>query len=108
MALVATPARSLLLPLFVRSSDETPACTNPDYDPEWWHPPGPGQFALNGNAARARAICWGCPLRIPCGEHAIVRGEHGVWGAMTPSEIEGERRCRRGTCTHPEHRRSQS
>jgi hypothetical protein len=65
-------------------------------------------MSLNGDAAKAQAICWSCPLREPCREYAIEAGESGIWGAMTHSQLETERRCRHGKCLNPEHRWSDS
>ncbi|WP_078325770.1 WhiB family transcriptional regulator [Mycobacteroides salmoniphilum] len=37
--------------------------------------------------ARAKQICWHCPVREPCGRYAVAAGEwFGVWGATTPRE----------------------
>lgn len=37
--------------------------------------------------ARAKAICSGCPVRVPCLADALERGEKfGVWGGKTGDE----------------------
>jgi WhiB family redox-sensing transcriptional regulator len=37
--------------------------------------------------AKAKAICFGCPVRRPCGEFAITKPEkHGVWGGFGEQE----------------------
>ncbi|MEU8759732.1 WhiB family transcriptional regulator [Streptomyces sp. NPDC048659] len=36
---------------------------------------------------RAKALCFGCPVRAECLAHALdERIEHGVWGGMTERE----------------------
>ncbi|WP_328362305.1 WhiB family transcriptional regulator [Mycobacterium sp. NBC_00419] len=36
---------------------------------------------------QAKNICWGCPIKVQCLEHAINTPEQfGVWGATTASE----------------------
>lgn len=36
---------------------------------------------------KAKAICAGCPVREPCLEDALVRGEEfGIWGGLTETE----------------------
>jgi WhiB family redox-sensing transcriptional regulator len=36
---------------------------------------------------RAKAICAGCPVRLPCLEYATgIREPHGIWGGLTESE----------------------
>lgn len=43
----------------------------------------------NGNYARAKEICGGCPVRQQCLETALVnREEYGIWGGTTPTERE--------------------
>jgi len=40
--------------------------------------------------ARAKAICWQCPVRIECLEHALHVGEaHGIWGGLNEHERRG-------------------
>lgn len=37
---------------------------------------------------RALQLCGQCPLRRPCGESAVARGErYGIWGGMSELEI---------------------
>jgi len=52
-------------------------------------------FADDDEAAdEARAICATCPVRRPCLEHAISRGErYGIWGGM---DLRERRRHARG------------
>lgn len=35
---------------------------------------------------RARRICQGCPVRLPCLEYAIERDCTGIWGGMDAGE----------------------
>ena len=38
-------------------------------------------------AAHAKAICAGCPVRTECLDHAIATGERwGIWGGLTADE----------------------
>ncbi|MFW5473655.1 WhiB family transcriptional regulator [Knoellia sp. CPCC 206450] len=36
----------------------------------------------------AKAICRGCPVRVPCLHHALAAEDFGVWGGTTASERE--------------------
>lgn len=36
--------------------------------------------------AAAKRICFTCPVRLPCREHALAHREGGVWGGMTELE----------------------
>ena len=38
------------------------------------------------SAARAKAICAGCPVICECGAHAATVGEFGIWGGLTEGE----------------------
>jgi WhiB family redox-sensing transcriptional regulator len=39
---------------------------------------------------RAKAICYGCPVRLECLEYAIGIGEmHGIWGGLNEAERRG-------------------
>lgn len=58
-----------------------------------------------GSVAQAKAICRGCPVRVPCLEYALENGErHGIWGGKSERErrklARGRtptlRRCRKG------------
>lgn len=36
---------------------------------------------------RAKAICWRCPVRLPCLDYAIeTRQPLGIWGGFNPAE----------------------
>jgi WhiB family transcriptional regulator, redox-sensing transcriptional regulator len=58
-------------------------------DPEIFHP-APGE-----SAAPARAVCASCPVRVECGEWALFREYHGVWGGLTERDRRRLRRTRR-------------
>jgi len=46
-------------------------------------------FAVEDHRS-AKAICAGCPLKVPCLAVGLARGEpDGVWGGMTTAEREG-------------------
>ena len=52
-------------------------------------------------AVVAKAVCWGCPVRIQCLDYAVEHNEsHGVWGGFTPKErmrlVRGQNPLRRG------------
>lgn len=50
-------------------------------DPEVFYP------VNDGDAAQAKEICDGCPVRQPCLEWALAdRERYGVWGGMTERE----------------------
>lgn len=57
-----------------------------DSDPTLFHSDGPGSHATIA-AAKAKAICAGCPVRVQCLADAnAVRDEHGVRGGLTARE----------------------
>lgn len=60
-----------------------------DDDP--WFEPG-----AEGSYAAALAVCErGCPVREPCGQHALAEGyTEGVWGGMTERERQNARQGR--------------
>ena len=63
-------------------------------DPDLWFEPGAesGQ-ARQRREARTRAICGGCPSRIPCLDFAVSQPDlAGFWGGVTE---EGRRHMRR-------------
>lgn len=57
-------------------------------DPELFFPAAEeGSAAFARQAARAVAVCDGCPFRWDCREFAVASGqEFGVWGGSLPSE----------------------
>jgi WhiB family transcriptional regulator, redox-sensing transcriptional regulator len=55
-------------------------------DPELFFPVGSTGPALL-QAARAKAVCAGCPVRIDCLDYAIETGQSaGVWGGVSEEE----------------------
>ncbi len=60
------------------------ACAN--YDPDLFFPIGSSGPALR-QAARAKAVCAGCQVRIECLEWAQdTHQTHGVWGGLDENE----------------------
>lgn len=52
-------------------------------DPELFFPEKYSSAATN----MAKRICWNCPVRDACREHALTTTEpHGIWGGTTPYE----------------------
>lgn len=48
------------------------------------------------SSAAAKEVCFGCPVRQECYDHALANGEHfGVWGGLTEMERKAIRRSRR-------------
>jgi WhiB family transcriptional regulator, redox-sensing transcriptional regulator len=57
-----------------------------DIDPDLFFPVGTGGPALQ-QIARAKAVCWGCPVRERCLTDALESGQDaGVWGGLTEDE----------------------
>jgi hypothetical protein len=54
-------------------------------------------FPAQGDAnTRARQMCAGCPVRVPCLDYAVDNHEEfGIWGGTTPRERQAIRRRRR-------------
>lgn len=61
-----------------------------EYDPEIWfeasserHEPKPRYDRID----RAKEICAGCPVRVPCADHALADlSLQGIWGGLTHEE----------------------
>ena len=58
---------------------------------EWWHlahctDVDTRLFFRESNDAPAKALCKGCPVRVPCLTYALVHNEHGVWGGLNRKE----------------------
>jgi hypothetical protein len=63
------------------------------HDPAWWLTWEPA------TAAKAVAICDGCPVKTQCLEEAMGQSRHedaGIWGGLTAEERERERARRKG------------
>lgn len=62
------------------------ACRAPGVDPELFFPVGDAGPGL-AQAAAAKRICAGCPVRACCLDWAVGAGEpDGIWGGTTPAE----------------------
>lgn len=65
----------------------TPACREPDVDPELFFP------IAEKYSDEGRQVCRRCSLEVECGEWAIRAGErYGMWGGLTPEERAVRRR----------------
>ena len=62
--------------------------------PDLWFPEHAGRGA-DPRVKMAKAICASCPVRLPCLDYALSRGERGIWGGTT----EDERRLLRKTAS---------
>jgi len=61
------------------------ACQN--VDPELFFPSEVGGPAAEARAAKAKAVCVGCPVRAECLDWALRHSlGHGVWGGLTEEE----------------------
>ena len=48
-----------------------------------------------GSLHNAKLVCKNCPIKEECGDWAVKNHVyHGVWGGMTPRELETQRRLR--------------
>jgi WhiB family redox-sensing transcriptional regulator len=57
-----------------------------DKDPELFFPVGTSGPAIL-QTARAKAVCWGCPVRSQCLTWALNSGQDaGVWGGKSEDE----------------------
>lgn len=58
-----------------------------DVDPELFFPSDRGGPAAEAQAAKAKAVCAGCPVREQCLDWALSHSlGHGVWGGLTEEE----------------------
>jgi WhiB family redox-sensing transcriptional regulator len=63
---------------------ESAACRQAD--PELFFPIGSAGAAL-AEIRRAKAVCAGCPVRLPCLKFALTTGqEFGIWGGYDENE----------------------
>lgn len=72
-------------------------------DPELFFP-----VAVTGPALShiqvAKAVCWGCTVRVMCLSYALETGQEGIWGGTTREERNARRRRRsRPSRTRPHH-----
>jgi WhiB family transcriptional regulator, redox-sensing transcriptional regulator len=62
-----------------------------DADPELFFPEGTSGRALE-EAARAKLVCSGCPVRARCLDWALAHGgAFGIWGGRTEQERRAQR-----------------
>jgi WhiB family redox-sensing transcriptional regulator len=62
-----------------------------DADPELFFPEGTSGLALE-EAARAKLVCSGCPVRARCLDWALANGAaFGIWGGRTEQERRAQR-----------------
>lgn len=67
----------LLRPRWMRNA----ACRGQGFDP--WFPAD----EVGEEAAAARRVCIGCPVRPECLDYALVAGiRHGLWGGLSAKE----------------------
>ena len=73
-------------------------CARSCLDPDEWFPLTTDVARAREQAARAIAICAGCPVRADCLElslrHSFGIGAHGVWGGLVAEERRALRRRR--------------
>ncbi len=74
-------------PLLALAEDDevrTPCQTSPT--PQAWDYDSTVVLSMR-LAKMAVAVCWSCPVRQVCLDHAIAAGErYGIWGGLTPAE----------------------
>lgn len=55
-------------------------------DPELWFPVGNSGVGAS-QAEDAKAVCFGCDVRLACGQWAMdTNQDHGVWGGLTEDD----------------------
>lgn len=80
---MSTPPTILLAPITLDTTEA--ACIG--HDPELWFPSDLAQ------AAKAKLVCKGCPIRTACADQAIRAGiPFGIWGGTWPGQRERARR----------------
>ncbi len=82
-------------PIPTWSWQEQAACRGMDLG-LFFGPDGERQPEREKREAAAKKVCFSCPVRLQCLEHALTYPEnYGVWGGMTEDERAAERRRRR-------------
>jgi len=78
-------------------------CATSCLDPDEWFPLTADVRRAREQAARAIAVCAGCPVRADCLElslrHSSGIGAHGVWGGLVAEERRALRRRRLRECS---------
>ena len=78
-------------------------CATSCLEPDEWFPLTADVGSAREQAARAIAICAGCPVRADCLElslrHSFGIGAHGVWGGLVAEERRELRRRRLAGCS---------
>jgi len=54
--------------------------------PDTWFPENGNRGTTDPAVRAAKAICAVCPVALQCLEHALLRGESGIWGGTTERE----------------------
>ena len=67
-----------------REWERAAACMK--WDPDLFFPAGTVGPAVALQVEAAKAVCAGCPVRVPCLRRALATGEAGVWGGTTDAE----------------------
>jgi WhiB family transcriptional regulator, redox-sensing transcriptional regulator len=74
------------------------ACSNEQFDPDWWFPTevaGKSNWSRTPDANKARAICSTCPILEQCRDYSIqFNGIYGIWGGWDMHEMRAERKRR--------------
>lgn len=67
--------------------DQALCATDPTVDPALFFPVGTDSKAQARQRINdARKVCFRCPVRIRCLNHALGHGEEGTWGGTTDYE----------------------
>jgi WhiB family redox-sensing transcriptional regulator len=62
------------------------ACRGRD-SAQFFHPDGERGASRSRREAKAKSVCFSCPVRAECAAHALaVREPYGVWGGFTEGE----------------------
>ena len=65
---------------------EAPLCA--EIDGDIWFPEHGGSTS---NVLRAKAICRSCIHQVECAEWGINKERHGIWGGLSPKQLEAIR-----------------